>query len=59
MKEFDNVSFFEKAMQRALKITNLENIFVITNKDYKFHCMNQSKIDEKNIIIEPSAKNTM
>lgn len=59
LKEFDNVSFFEKAVSRALKITGISNIFVITNSDYKFHCMNQSKIDEKNIIIEPTAKNTL
>jgi mannose-1-phosphate guanylyltransferase/mannose-6-phosphate isomerase len=59
MKEFDNISFFEKTVSRALKITTIDNIFVITNKDYKFHCMNQSHIDEKNIIIEPIAKNTL
>lgn len=59
MREFNNISFFEKTVSRALKLTSIENIFVITNKDYKFHCMNQSKIDEKNIIIEPMAKNTL
>lgn len=59
LKEFDNISFFEKAIERALKITDIENIFVVTNKDYKFHCMNQSQIEEKNIIIEPNAKNTL
>ncbi len=59
LKEFDNISFFEKAFARALKITDKENIFIITNSDYKFHCMNQSNIDEKNIIIEPQAKNTL
>jgi mannose-1-phosphate guanylyltransferase/mannose-6-phosphate isomerase len=59
MKEFDNISFFEKAVQRALKITDIDNIYVITNQDYKFHCMNQSKLNEANIVLEPSAKNTM
>jgi mannose-1-phosphate guanylyltransferase/mannose-6-phosphate isomerase len=59
LKEFENVSFFEKTFSRALKITNIENIFVVTNSDYKFHCINQSKINETNIIIEPQSKNTM
>lgn len=59
LKEFDNISFFQRAYNRALKITNKENILIITNKDYKFHCINQSDIDEKNIIIEPESKNTM
>lgn len=59
MQEFWGESFFEKAIHRALMVTSLENIFVITNNDYKFHCMNQSKVPESNIIIEPTAKNTL
>jgi len=59
MKEFGGVSFFEQAVTRALKITPLENVFVVTNSNYKFHCMNQSHIPESNIIIEPTAKNTL
>lgn len=59
LKEFDNNSFFEKAINRAKNITDIKNIFVVTNKDYKFHCMNQSDIDENNIIIEPESRNTM
>lgn len=59
LKEFDNISFFEKCVARANKITDLSNIYIVTNKEYKFHCMNQSNIDEKNIIIESQAKNTL
>lgn len=59
MKEFNNISFFEKAFFRALQITDIDNIFVVTNKDYKFFCMNQSNIPEQNIIIETLSKNTM
>ena len=59
MQEFSGESFFEKAMKRALLVTSLENIFVVTNKDYKFHCMNQGNISEKNIIIEPLSRNTL
>jgi mannose-1-phosphate guanylyltransferase/mannose-6-phosphate isomerase len=59
LKEFDDISFFEKCVERAKKITDINNIYVITNKDYKFHCMNQSNIDEWNIIVETQAKNTL
>lgn len=59
LKEFGGVSFFEKAISRALEVTDLENIFVITNQDYKFHCLNQSGLPEKNIIIETMQKNTL
>lgn len=59
LKEFGWESFFEKAYKRALKITSKENIFIITNNDYKFHCLNQSNIDEKNILVEKVAKNTL
>lgn len=59
LKEFNNISFFEQAINRALKITSIDNIYVVTNKDYKFHCMNQSSMSENNIIIEPFWKNTL
>lgn len=59
LKEFGNESFFEKALKRAEKITSHENIYIITNQDYKFHCMNQGNISEKNIIVEPVARNTL
>jgi mannose-1-phosphate guanylyltransferase len=47
------------AFNRAKKLTNIENIYTITNLNYKFHCLNQSNILENNIIIEPEAKNTL
>lgn len=59
LKEFWNVSFFEMAYNRALNITSKENIFVITNNDYKFHCLNQSSLNENQIIIEETQKNTL
>lgn len=42
-----------------MKITTKENIFVVTNEQYKFHCINQADISENNILIEPMAKNTL
>lgn len=59
IKEFWDNSFFEKAFDRALKITSKENIFIITNSNYKFHSLNQSSINESQIIIESEAKNTL
>lgn len=59
LKEFDNKSFYQMAFERANKLTSIENIYTITNENYKFHCLNQSNIFEQNIIIEPEAKNTL
>lgn len=59
LKEFDNKSFYQMAFERANQLTSIENIYTITNDNYKFHCLNQSNILEKNIIIEPEAKNTL
>lgn len=42
-----------------MEVTTRENIFVITNEQYKFHCMNQADIEEANIIVEPTARNTL
>ncbi len=56
-------SFFQKTFIRALSLTDVDNIFVITNKDYKFHILHQLKeigesINPENIILEPVGKNT-
>ncbi len=64
LSEFNNVSFFQETINRALKITTLENIVVVTNQNYKFHCLNQAfevnaPLNENQIICEPVAKNTL
>ncbi len=59
LQEFWGVSFFEDTMNRALKLTSKEYIFVLTNQDYKYHVINQSGLREENIIIESEAKNTL
>jgi mannose-1-phosphate guanylyltransferase len=43
MAEFGNISFYQKTLQRALLFTNTQDIFIITNADYKFHALNQAK----------------
>ncbi len=64
LEELNNVSLFQKCILRAINISWVSNIFIITNKDYKFHCLTQIwelwiKIKESQILIEPIAKNTL
>jgi len=54
-------SFFQKTIERCLKLTKPENIFVSTGWDYFFHVKKELEgfdIGEKNIIVEPIPKNT-
>lgn len=64
LEELGGFSLFQKAFLRASKISWKENILVVTNSEYKFHCITQIKeldiiIDESQIIIEPQAKSTL
>ncbi len=64
LKEFDNISFFQKTIKRAVKISDISDIFIVTSKDYKFHCINQANeiwinLDESQILVEPCARNTL
>ncbi len=55
----DNKSFFEKTLERALKITAIENIYVLTIQNYKdiiSRCA--PEIPECNIITESEKRNT-
>lgn len=64
LKKFDYISFYQRTLKRALKIVSKEDIFIITNIDYKFHCVNQAKeinidISEDQILLEPFQRNTL
>jgi mannose-1-phosphate guanylyltransferase/mannose-6-phosphate isomerase len=64
IKIFDNNSLFQKSIERAKLFSNEEEIFIVTNEEYKFLVFDELKemgveIPEKNIILEPSAKNTL
>jgi len=64
IKIFDNNSLFQKSIERAKLFSKEEEIFIVTNKEYKFRVFDELKeinveIPEKNIILEPSAKNTL
>ncbi|WP_297455332.1 mannose-1-phosphate guanylyltransferase/mannose-6-phosphate isomerase [Persephonella sp.] len=60
----DNKSLFQKTIERNLKVTGeMKDILVITNKDYKFHVINQikdilGKDINTNVLLEPIGKNT-
>jgi len=64
LEAFDNLSFFQSTLHRAIQLVSFEDIYIITNESYKFHCLNQSKeiwiyLPEDHILIEPCAKNTL
>ncbi|MEZ0322738.1 MAG: mannose-1-phosphate guanylyltransferase/mannose-6-phosphate isomerase [Hydrogenothermaceae bacterium] len=56
----DKESLFQKTVRRNMKVS--ENILIVTNKEYKFHILDQLKdITENkkfNLILEPIGKNT-
>ena len=57
-------SLFQETFIRSLLLSELKDIFVVTNKNYKFLVMGAIEelghiYPEKNILIEPEAKNTL
>lgn len=55
----DNKTFFEKTLERALKITDKDNIYVLTVEQYKNRILQFSPlIKEENIITESEKRNT-
>ena len=57
-------SLFQQAFLRCLRISSIEEIFVVTNEDLKFYVAGQIQELEyilpwKNILIEPATKNTL
>ena len=60
----DNKSLFQKTIERNLEVTgDIQDILIITNKDYKFHVINQikdilGKDIDTNILLEPIGRNT-
>jgi mannose-1-phosphate guanylyltransferase/mannose-6-phosphate isomerase len=63
LKNMDK-SIFQLTIERSLKLTTLEQIYFVTNKDYKFFVTGQMeemghKPIEENILLEPESKNTL
>ena len=65
LPQLNNESLFQLTFKRALEVTSLSNILVVTNENQKFLVMgaieelNISNFSEENIIVEPSPKNTL
>lgn len=62
LKILGEESLFQKTVKRALRLVDLKDILILTNKDYIFHLKNQlkeiSSLDFSNIILEPIRRNT-
>jgi mannose-1-phosphate guanylyltransferase/mannose-6-phosphate isomerase len=57
-------SLFQETFERSALLTDIKNIYIVTNQKYKFLVMGSIeelgyKYDEENILVEPEAKNTL
>lgn len=65
IKLSNDKSLFQITFLRSLQLTNLSNIFIVTNQKYKYLVMGEVNelgyynYDENNIIVEPESKNTL
>ena len=60
----DDRSLFQKAVERALIFSKPGEIFIVTNRNYRFRVLDDLRelgveIPEDNILLEPSARNTL
>ncbi|WP_297512871.1 mannose-1-phosphate guanylyltransferase/mannose-6-phosphate isomerase [Thermococcus sp.] len=60
----DDRSLFQRTVERALMFSKPNEIFVVTNRNYRFRVLDDLRelsieIPEENILLEPSAKNTL
>lgn len=61
---FDNRSLFQHTVVRALTFSSPEEIFVVTNNEYRFRVVDDLdelgvKLLEGNVLLEPEGKNTL
>lgn len=59
-----NKSIFQMSLERCLKFTGMNEIYIVTNNNHKFLVLGQiqelgHKYNENNILVEPSGKNTL
>ncbi len=59
-----NKSLFKMTFERCLKLSDVNDIYIVTNDSCKFLALNQieelgCKIDESQTLLEPSGKNTL
>ncbi|NJE07130.1 mannose-1-phosphate guanylyltransferase/mannose-6-phosphate isomerase [Thermococcus sp. M39] len=61
---FDDTSLFQKTIERALLFSKPKEIFVVTNKEYRFRVFDELRdmgieIPKENVLLEPIGKNTL
>ncbi|MBO8174729.1 MAG: mannose-1-phosphate guanylyltransferase/mannose-6-phosphate isomerase [Thermococcus sp.] len=61
---FDDTSLFQKTVERALLFSKPKEIFVVTNKEYRFRIFDELRdmgieIPKENVLLEPIGKNTL
>ncbi|NJE26121.1 mannose-1-phosphate guanylyltransferase/mannose-6-phosphate isomerase [Thermococcus sp. MV5] len=64
IKIFDNVSPFQKTVERALLLSKPKEIYIITNREYEFIVIDELEemglsIPRENVLLEPVGKNTL
>jgi mannose-1-phosphate guanylyltransferase/mannose-6-phosphate isomerase len=64
IKLFDNLSLFEKTVERALIFSKPEDIYIVTNVKYEFEVTDaladvEVAIPSENILLEPVSRNTL
>lgn len=57
-------SFFQMSFQRSLKLTDINQIFIVANRDYNFLVLRQIeelgyKFNKNQVLLEPIGKNTL
>ena len=63
-KELNGNSLFQETLIRATMLSEVHDVRIVTNVDYKFHCLTQASeigiiLDESQILLEPIARNTL
>jgi len=64
IKIFDNLSLFQKTVERALLFSKPKEIYIVTSKEYEFIILDDLMelgidIPSENILLEPVGKNTL
>ncbi len=64
IKIFDDESLFQKTVRRALLFSKPREIFIVTNREYRFRVLDELRdmgieIPQENILLEPVGKNTL
>lgn len=64
LKELWNKSLYQLTLLRALKLTTIDNVYIVATKSNYFHAIIQAEklwinINSKNIIIQPKMKETL